>query len=161
MSVKMYALLVMLIMLVNGACLGECRDESKDVIRSEEGEEKITLCNDAESVVRSLRIQRFDASVSELLNSLGIKVLLNHGLYLVGAARISGNCAAHIDEFRDPIIHLDTGITLMVDQGQIFPYLKKYYPRFFIGANDAHPAIPFRNFVQAIDIGGGIEGRIL
>jgi len=153
--VKIYALIVTLIILINGTCFAGILDESKDAIRDGEGVEKIALCNDMESVIKSLRIQRYDASVSGLLNSLGVRVLMNHGLHLVGVTRISGYCASHIDEFRDPIIHLDTGITLMIDQGQVFPYSKKYYPRFFVGANDAYPEIPFRKFIQAIDIGGG------
>jgi len=159
--VKTHTLSVTLIFLANGFFFGGIPGKSEDATLSSSFTEKSTLCTHMEPVVNSLKIQRLDASKSESLNSLGIKTFLDHGLSLVGATRITGYCAVHIDEFRAPIIHLDTGITLIIDQDRISPYLKEYYPRFFISENDAHPVIPLRKFIQGIDMGGGHRSKEL
>jgi len=124
----------------------------------EQNSETSSVCRNAQELANSLRIQELNlegVTETELLDSLDIKILQNHDLHLVGARRISGECLDHLDEFRTSILHFDTDITLRINQDHISTYQIKPDPRNFINANDAHPAIPSRHFIQAIDTGGG------
>jgi len=120
--------------------------------------EASSVCHNAQELANSLHIQELNlegVSETELLDSLGINILQHHDLHLVGARRISGECLDHLDEFRTSILHFDTDITLRINQDHISTYPIKPDPRNFINANDVHPAISSRHFIQAIDIGGG------
>jgi len=154
------AIIIFLVCMVCTTCTTISPDKLSEIQQGLTASDSV--CYDTQFLTRSLHIQKLDEegeTTSELLNSLGIKVIPDRSVRLVAATRISGHCSGHIDEFRIPIIHFDTGATLLIDQGQFFSYSKEYYPINFIDINDAHPEISSRRFIQAIDIGGGHKSK--
>jgi len=153
---------IMLLCLTTTACISITQKYPSEMGLGSTQKKIDAVCLDAQELANSLHIQELNLeseSETELLNSLGITILQNHGLRLVGAKRISGECIEHLDEFRTTLLHFDTGVTLRINQDHITTYPIKPDRLNFINANDAHPTISFRHFIQAIDIGGGHMGK--
>jgi len=157
--VNKYDIIIILIVILNGGCSRATLDKNSGMPTEVDFAKGEYVCSSDESIINSLHVKAFDAATPGLLNSMGVKSLSNHELRLIGATRVSGYCADHIDEFRTPIIHFGTGVTLMIDQERLSPYPKKYHPRNLIEVTDSHPMISTHKFIQAVDIGGGHESK--
>jgi len=155
---KKNAIITALLCLTATACTSVIRKTPSEMELELTSKETSATCFNAQTLANSLHIQELDLkdkSETELLDTLGIKTLQNYGLHPVGARRVSGECVKHLDEFYTAILHFDTGITLQINQGNFTPYPTIHDLLNFIDIDDAHPTIPSRNFIQAIDIGGG------
>jgi len=157
-AMKKNMIVIILSCLPGGACISVVQEQPSNPVRKPVPVETDATCHNAQTLADSLHIQELDVkgeSGAELLDSLGIRMLQDRGFDPIRARRIGGECIDHLDEFMTVLLHFDTGIILRIEQGNLAPYPIKREIRNFIDIDDAHPELPARRFIQAIDTGGG------
>jgi len=124
-----------------------------------------TACDDMQSIINSLRVQRFEAegefdvkelAESEVLKLLGVHVIPTQSLYFEEANRVSGECVSRLDAVSLSNYHFDTGLALILTRDGVFiPHPRRYTPKPMIGQDDPHPERELYQFVGAVEIGWG------